>query len=76
MKKGKRFVAIDVRTPAESEIYSKPLPGCLKIPLNELFKVASLELQLKDYPMMVVCKSGAFATVAGVASRHIGFSDV
>ena len=76
LKKGKRYVAIDVRTPAESNIYSMTLTGSLSIPINELFKAETLARLPKDSPIIVVCKSGARAIAAGTALRHIGFNDV
>lgn len=76
LKKGKRYVAIDVRTPAESYIYSMTLPGTMYIPINELFKTETLAHIPKNKPIVIVCKSGARATAAGTALRHIGFNDV
>lgn len=76
LKKGKRYVAVDVRTLNESFIYSMTLPESLRIPINELFKEESLARLPKDKPIVVICKSGARATAAGTALRHIGFDDV
>lgn len=76
LKNGKRYVAIDVRTPAESYIYSMTLPGSLYIPINELFKAETLARLPKDQPIVIICKSGTRATAAGTALRHIGFNDV
>ena len=76
LKKGKGYVTIDVRTPNESYIYSMTLPGSLRIPINELFKTETLASLPQDIPIVVVCKTGARATAAGIALRHIGFNDV
>ena len=76
LKKGKSYVAIDVRTPAEFYIYSMTLPGSLYIPINELFKAETLARLPKDKTIVIVCKSGTRATAAGTALRHIGFNDV
>ena len=76
LKKGKRYVAIDVRTPAEFSIYSMTLQDALRIPMNELFKAETLARLPKDKPIIVVCKSGARAIAAGTALRHIDFNDV
>lgn len=76
LKKGKRFVALDVRTPAESVVFTITLPGSLKIPVNELFKEENLARLPKDKQIVVICKSGIRASVAGTALRHIGFNNV
>ena len=76
LKKGKRYVAIDVRTRAESVVYTMALPGSLRIPANELFKTQNLNRLPTDKPVVVVCKSGTRATAVGTALRHIGFDNV
>jgi rhodanese-related sulfurtransferase len=70
------FVALDVRTPAETGVYSVTLPGSLVIPINELFTESNLALIPTDKTVVVLCKSGARATAAGTALRHIGFENV
>jgi rhodanese-related sulfurtransferase len=70
------LVALDVRTPAETAVYGVTLPGALAIPLNELFNEANLARIPTDKTVVVFCLSGARATAAGTALRHIGFENV
>ena len=76
MKKGQEFVAIDVRTEKESGLFTMALPGSKSIPLNKLFLTENLKSLPTDKPVVIVCKSGARATAAGSALRHIGFKNV
>jgi len=76
LKKGKKFVALDVRTPAESVVFTMVLPESIIIPVNELFKEENLARLPKDKQIVVVCKSGTRASVAGTALRHIGFNNI
>jgi rhodanese-related sulfurtransferase len=76
LKKGKRYVTIDVRTRAESFVYTMTLPDSMAIPVNHLFTAENLARLPKDKPIVVVCKSGTRATAAGTALRHIGFNNV
>jgi rhodanese-related sulfurtransferase len=70
------LVALDVRTPAETAVYSVTLPGALVIPIDELFTGANLARIPTDKTVVVLCLSGARATAAGTALRHIGFENV
>jgi len=76
IKGGKAYVTIDVRTPAESGVFTMTLPNSLAIPVNELFLKKNLDRIPKGKPVMIVCKSGARATAAGTALRHVGFDNV
>ena len=76
LKTGKHMVTLDVRTPAESGIYSSTLPGSLAIPINDLFTKTSLDRIPTNKIVVVICKSGARATAAGTSLRHIGFKNV
>jgi rhodanese-related sulfurtransferase len=76
VKQGKPVVALDVRTPAESGIFSVALPNSLRIPVNELFKAENLEQLPTDTRIVVLCKSGTRATAVGTALRHVGFENV
>lgn len=73
---GKEFVTLDVRTAAEARLFTLSLPHGLAIPLDQLFQPKNLDRIPSDKPVMVICKSGARATAAGTALRHIGFSNV
>ena len=70
------LVALDVRTPAETDVYTVALPGALMIPLNELFTETNLARIPTDKTVVVLCQTGARATAAGIALRHIGFENV
>lgn len=70
------LVVLDVRTPAETGIYSVTLPDTLIIPIDELFTEASLARIPTDKKVVVICLSGTRATAAGTALRHIGFNNV
>ncbi|MCG8448387.1 MAG: rhodanese-like domain-containing protein [Pirellulales bacterium] len=76
IKAGKKIVAIDVRTPSETSVFTLSLPNSLVIPANEIFKKENLARIPTDKPVMVICKSGARATALGTALRHIGFDNV
>ena len=70
------LLVVDIRTPAETGVYSATLPGTLMIPINELFTEANLALLPTDKSVVVLCLSGTRATAAGTALRHIGFENV
>ena len=76
LKKGKQFVAIDVRTPAEAGLFTMAIPGSLSIPVNEVFRPENLARLPEDKQIVVVCKSGIIASAVGTALRHIGFNNV
>ena len=73
LKKGERFVVVDIRTEKESGIFTMVLPGSMRVPINKLFLKEQLDQLPTDKPIIIVCKSGARATAAGTALRHIGF---
>lgn len=70
------LMALDVRTPAEMGVYSVTLPGSFAIPLSDLFTEANLARIPTDKTVVVFCMTGARATAAGTALRHIGFDNV
>jgi len=70
------LVVVDIRTPAETGVYSATLPGSLLIPINELFTKAKLARIPTDKTVVILCLSGTRATAAGTALRHIGFENV
>jgi rhodanese-related sulfurtransferase len=76
VKAGESVVMLDVRTPAETALFTATVPGALSIPLNRLFTTENLARVPTDTPVVVLCKSGTRATAAGVALRHIGFDNV
>ncbi len=76
LKQGKEVVTLDVRTPAESGVFTMAVPGGLAIPANELFQSENLNRLPTDKRVVVVCKSGTRATAVGTALRHVGFDNV
>ena len=70
------LVVIDIRTPAETDVFTTTLPDTLVIPINELFSESNLARIPADKTVVVLCKSGPRATLAGTALRHIGFENV
>ncbi|WP_217160910.1 rhodanese-like domain-containing protein [Thiocystis violascens] len=76
VKRGEPMVTLDVRTPAETGIFTAALPGHLTLSLHELFLPANLARIPKDRTVVVLCKSGLRASAAGTALRHIGFENV
>ena len=76
VKRGESMVTLDVRTPAETGIFTTVLPGHLSISLHELFLPVNLARIPTDRTVVVVCKSGLRASAAGTALRHIGFENV
>ena len=76
LKQGKDYVAIDVRTPAETQLFTLSLQGSLVISTNQIFTPEKLELVPRDKPVVIICKSGARATAVGTSLRHIGFDNV
>lgn len=72
----KEYVAIDVRTSAETQLFTLSLPDSLVIPTNQIFTPEKLELIPTDKPVVIICKSGARATAVGTSLRHIGFDNV
>ena len=76
VKANEPLVTLDARTPAEIGVFTSILPGSLTIPVNVLFTEANLARIPTDKTVVVLCKSGARATAAGTALRHIGFENV
>ncbi|MCI5121878.1 MAG: rhodanese-like domain-containing protein [Candidatus Electrothrix sp. AUS4] len=76
LQAGKEYVAIDVRTSGEAAMLGMTMPGSMAIPVNELFQEENLKRIPTDKMVIMICKSGARATAAGIALRHIGFDNV
>jgi rhodanese-related sulfurtransferase len=76
LKEGREYVAIDVRTPAETGLFALSLPDSLAIPTSQIFTPDKLALIPTDKPVVIICKSGARATAVGTSLRHIGFDNV
>ena len=73
---GKKVVPLDVRTLEETKMLGMTLPDSIAIPLDQLFKHENLSKVPADKPVMLICKSGARAIVAGTALRSLGFENV
>ena len=76
VKAGLPIVTLDIRTPAETSVFTSALPGALTIPISELFTTENLARVPTDKDVVVLCKSGTRATAAGTALRHVGFKNV
>ncbi len=76
LQAGKKFIALDVRTPEETKIFTTVLPDSMIVPVDKVFKSEHLDKIPADKPVMVICKSGARATAVGTALRSLGFNDV
>ena len=76
IKAGKQIIAIDVRTPNETKLFTLSLPNSLAIPVNEIFLQENLDRIPTDKPIMIICKAGARATAVGTSLRHTGFDNV
>jgi rhodanese-related sulfurtransferase len=76
IRNGEPLVTLDIRTPAETSIFTSAVTGGLTIPINELFTPDNLARIPTDTPVVVLCKSGTRATAAGTALRHVGFDNV
>jgi rhodanese-related sulfurtransferase len=72
----KDIVTLDVRTPAETAVFSLTLENSLNIPVDQVFMKQNLDLIPADKVVVVICKSGARATAVGTSLRHIGFDKV
>lgn len=76
IKKGEPLVALDIRTPVETSVFTLALPGSLNIPINELFLPENLARLPKDRPLVLLCQTGMRAGMAVVALRQVGFEKV
>ena len=76
VREGNDYLVIDVRTPAETEVFTLTLANSMAIPANQVFVPANLDRIPTDRPVTIVCKSGARATAIGTSLRHIGFDNV
>ncbi|MBV7314719.1 rhodanese-like domain-containing protein [Shewanella sp. NIFS-20-20] len=76
IKAGTDLVAIDIRTPAEMDIFGLSLPGSLAMSAETVFLPENLAKLPTDKPVVIICKSGARATAIGTALRHAGFDNV
>ena len=76
LKAGEPLVTLDIRTPAETSVFTSAVPGGLTIPIAELFTPENLARIPTDKDVVVLCKSGTRATAAGTALRHVGFKNV
>jgi len=72
----KTVVPVDVRTSAETGLFSLTTSHTLRIPVHQLFQKENLDRIPADRKVVIICKSGARATAVGTALRHIGFDNV
>lgn len=76
VKEGKEYVALDVRTPAETRFFGMTLPNSLVIPADQLFRAENLDRIPTDKPVIIICQLGGRSVATGTALRHIGFDNV
>ncbi|MGL4474579.1 MAG: rhodanese-like domain-containing protein [Shewanella sp.] len=76
IKAGNKLVAVDIRTPAEMDIFGLALPGSLAMSAETVFLPENLAKLPTDKPVVIICKSGTRATAIGTALRHAGFDNV
>ena len=76
VKEGKEYVALDVRTPAETRFFGMTLPNSLVIPAGQLFQAENLDRIPTDKPVIIICQLGGRSIATGTALRHIGFDNV
>ena len=76
VKEGKEYMALDVRTPAETRFFGMTLPDSLIIPAGQLFRAENLARIPTDKPVIIICQLGGRSIATGTALRHIGFDNV
>jgi rhodanese-related sulfurtransferase len=76
IKSGEKLVLIDIRTPAETDIFTVVLPDSLVIPAHKLFQPENLERIPTNKTVVIICQSGSRSIAVGTALRHIGFDNV
>ena len=70
------FTLLDIRTKGEAGIVALSAKNGVYIPLKNLFEKASLDKLPADKPVVVVCHSGARATMAVIGLKQVGFKKV
>ena len=70
------FILLDIRTTGEAGIVAVSAKNGVYIPLKNLFEKASLDKLPVDKQIVVVCHSGARATMAVIGLKQIGFKKV
>lgn len=75
VKTGDPLVVLDVRTPGETGVIGFTFPGCLTVPMDQVFNTEVLD-KLEGRKVVVVCQAGHRATAVALALRHIGLDDI
>lgn len=76
IKNEKKYMVLDIRTPAETDIFGIKLQDTLVIPAEILFKKENIDKIKKDIPVMVICQTGARSLAVGTALRLLGFDNI
>lgn len=74
--KGEKFMLLDIRTPGETGVIALATDNAVAIPLEHLFEKANLDGLPTDRPIVVVCYSGARASMAAVGLLQSGIKNV
>ncbi len=75
MRKQKKFMFLDIRTPGELAVVGIKTSNTLEIPVEHLFEAKNLDRLPKDEPIVVVCYSGTRAVMAVASLKMIGFTN-
>jgi rhodanese-related sulfurtransferase len=75
VNQGTPLVVLDVRTPAEINIFRMGLADTLEIPVDTLFSNENLQRLPKDRQIVVVCQTGAVSAAVVTALRHLGYDN-
>lgn len=75
VKAGEPLVVLDVRTPGETGVIGFTFPGCLTVPMDQVFTTEVLD-KLEGRKVVVACQGGHRATAVALALRHVGLDDI
>ena len=76
LNKKEKFTLLDIRTKGEHAVVSIGLENSIFIPLESLFEKENLDKLPKDRPIVIVCYSGARATLAVTGLKQIGIKNI
>ncbi len=71
---GEEIILLDVRTLEENR--AERIPGSILIPVDDLEREAAAQLQDKNTPIFIYCRSGRRSVTAAVALVKLGYTDV
>lgn len=74
MENFEEFVLLDARS--EEEFSEGHIPGAIVIPHDEISKRAEAEIQKKEIPVFVYCRSGRRSKIAAEELVKLGYSEI